>query len=540
MLIDLLSLPPDQEFAADVAIVGAGAAGIALALQLSRAGTDVCLIESGGPTLEAELQSLNSGENVGLPYYPLDVTRNRVLGGTTATWSGRCVPLDPIDFERRAWVPHSGWPVTEADLAGDYQLAAELCGVGEAKFNDLWLEAGLDDPGFDPALVQTRFWRMKAQRFGEAFRAELEASPRVRTLLRGTVVNIDVAGDARRVTGLRLATPSGVRHRVRARHYVLAAGGIENARLLLASTDVEKAGIGNGRDLVGRFFMEHPKCRTARVQTDNPVRLLEQLRTTYPRHMPPLCPSLVLSAEKQAELGVLNSSIALYYRSLAGVTDAATELNAAWKKGQWWPEGAGRNLMRLLPVLPTVPGNLFRRYVRRRALIAQPKALYLLVRGEQAPNPDSRVRLSQARDMLGQRRADLDWQLSPLDKRSAHAVTELVGAELARTGLGRITLDNWLLDGTDAWPTGADDGDHHDVLQGGHHHIGTTRMSADPSTGVVDANAKVWGKENLFVAGSSIFPTSGWANPTLTIVALSLRLGAHLARQLPVAEAAAA
>ncbi len=538
MLTDLLTLPPEQEFTADVAIVGAGAAGIALALRLARAGSDVCLIESGGPSLETDLQTLNQGENVGLPYYPLDVTRNRVLGGTTATWSGRCVPLDPIDFQRRSWVPHSGWPVTAGDLAGNYRDAAEFCGVGEARFNDLWLEAGLEDPGFDPALVQTRFWRMKAQRFGEAYRTELAASPQVNTLLHGTVVNIDVSGDARRVTGLRLATPSGARHRVRARHYVLAAGGIENPRLLLASTDVETAGIGNGRDLVGRFFMEHPKCRTARVTADDPVRLLERLRTTYPRHLPPLCPSLVLSAEKQAELGVLNSSIALYYRSLPGVTDAATELNAAWKKGQWWPEGAGRKLMRLLPVLPSIPTNLYRRYVRRRALIAQPTALYLLVRGEQAPNPDSRVRLSSARDMLGQRRADLDWRLSPIDKRSAHAVTELVGAELARTSLGRITMDGWLRDGSPDWPTGLDDGDHHNVLQGGHHHIGTTRMSADPSTGVVDANGKVWGKENLFMAGSSVFPTSGWANPTLTIVALSLRLGAHLAQQVRMAEAA--
>ncbi|MFV3129929.1 FAD-dependent oxidoreductase [Niveispirillum sp. KHB5.9] len=538
MLTDLLCLPPDQEFTADVAIIGAGAAGIALALRLAREGTDVCLIESGGAALEQDLQNLNSGENVGLPYYPLDVTRNRVLGGTTATWSGRCVPLDPIDFRRRDWVPHSGWPVTAADLAADYHDAAEFCGVGEARFNELWQEAGLEDPGFDPDLVQTRFWRMKAQRFGETFRAELENSPRVRSLLHGTVVNIDVAGDARRVTGLRLATPSGTRHRVRARHYVLAAGGIENARLLLASTDVETAGIGNGRDLVGRFFMEHPKCRTARVRTDDPVRLLERLRTTYPRNMPPLCPSLVLSERKQTELEVLNSSIALYYRSLPGVTDAATELNAAWKKGQYWPAGAGRNLLRLLPVLPSVPGNLFRRFVRRRALIAQPTALYLLVRGEQAPNPDSRVGLSEARDRLGQRRADLDWRLSPLDKLSARAVTELVGKELSRTGLGRIDMDDWLFDGSPNWPTGLDDGDHHDVLQGGHHHIGTTRMSADPSTGVVDANGKVWGKENLFVAGSSVFPTSGWANPTLTIVALSLRLGAHLEQRLLVAEAA--
>ncbi|MFV3077358.1 FAD-dependent oxidoreductase [Niveispirillum fermenti] len=532
MLIDLLNNPAPQEYTADVAIVGAGAAGIALALRLARAGTHVCLIESGGTALEAELQAFNEGDNTGLPYYSLDVTRNRVLGGTTATWSGRCVPLDPIDFRRRNWVPHSGWPITREDLAAGYREASVFCGVGDAVYTDLWREAGLEDPGFDPHHVQTRFWRLNAQRFGEAFRQELEASARVQVLLHGTVTGIRLAGDTRSVTGLALATPDGTGHRVTARHYVLAAGGIENARLMLASDDVETAGVGNGHDLVGRFFMEHPKCRTARVHSPDPIGLLERLRTTYPRGLPPLCPSLVLSEDTQANMGVLNSSIALYYRSWPGVTEAATELNAAWKRGQLWPEGAGRNLLRLLPVLPSLPANLARRYVRRRAPIARPKALYLLVRGEQAPNPESRVRLSPRRDPLGKRRADLDWRLSPLDKLSAKAVTEVVGRELARTGLGRVEIDEWLHDGGDGWPTVAGAGDHHDILQGGHHHIGTTRMSDSPGTGVVDADCKVWGKENLFVAGSSVFPTSGWANPTLTIVALSLRLGDHLQGRL--------
>lgn len=528
MILDLQAVPTAQKFIADIAIVGAGAAGIALALRLSQKGTSVCLIESGGSTMQPELQGLNQGENVGLPYYALDVTRNRVLGGTTATWSGRCVPLDPIDFQRRAWVPHSGWPIDHKDLADAYREASAFCGVGEPVYTDLWQEAGLEDPDFDPRRVQTRFWRLKAQRFGEAFRRQLEQEQRIRVLLNATVTDIELADDARSVTGLRIATLAGSYHHVCARQYVLAAGGIENARLLLVSNSVEKAGIGNGHDLVGRFFMEHPKCRTAEVYSDDAVGLLERFRTTYPMGLPPLCPSLVLSEQEQSDLGVLNSSIALYYRSSPGVTEAATELNAAWKRGEWWPAGAGRNLMRLLPVLPSVPENLVRRYIRRRALIAKPKALYLLVRGEQAPNPDSRVMLSPSLDPFGKRRVRVDWRMSEVDKLSARAVTEVVGGEFERLGLGRVNVDGWLHEHGTAWPVGDGVGDHHDVLQGGHHHIGTTRMADTPTKGVVDANCKVFGKENLFIAGSSVFPTSGWANPTLTIVALSMRLGDYL------------
>jgi choline dehydrogenase-like flavoprotein len=536
VLIDLQNIADGQGFEADICIVGAGVAGILMARRLAATGATVCLVESGGANLEAAAQDLNQGDNVGLPYYPLDVSRNRVLGGTSATWSGRCVPLDPIDFTRRDWVPHSGWPVTFDELADSYRDAAQECGVGPAEplggYRDLWAEAGLEDPGLDPTKVEVRFWRLKARRFGVHYRTQLAEDPRIQLLLHGTAVEIGVSADTNRVEKVVLAGVAGHRHQVRARHFVLAAGGIENARLMLASDRVERRGVGNGHDMVGRFFMEHPKCRTAIVETEDPYGLLERFRSFYPRNLPALCPSLVLSAAAQKRHGVLNSSIAVYYRSLPEVTRAASELNAGWKKGQWWPEGAGRNLLALLPVMGELPANLVRRHLRRRALIASPQAIYLLVRGEQAPNRDSRITLSDRFDGLGQRRARLDWRLSAIDKLSARVTTELVGQEFARLGLGRVKLDDWLLDGGADWPTSMADDDHHDMLQGGHHHIGTTRMSSTPGQGVVDRECKVWGKANLHIAGSSVFPTAGWANPTLSIAALALRLADRLALRL--------
>ncbi|WP_051329899.1 GMC oxidoreductase [Niveispirillum irakense] len=536
MLTDLHMIEDGQGFEADVCIIGAGVAGILMARRFAATGVSVCLVESGGATLEAAAQELNRGENVGLPYYALDVSRNRGLGGTSNTWSGRCVPLDPIDFERRKWVPHSGWPVKASDLGAFYRQAAVECGVGEADpesgYRDLWEEAGIDDPGLDPEQVEVRFWRLKAVRFGDQYKRDLIGNPNVQLLLHGTAVEISVSPDTNRVESILLAGIGGRRHRVRARHFVLAAGGIENARLMLASTRVERAGIGNAQDMVGRFFMEHPKCRTAEVRTDDPYRLLEQFRSFYPRDMAALCPSLVLSAKAQETHGVLNSSIAVYYRSLPSVTKAASDLNAGWKKGIWWPEGAGRNLLALLPVMGELPANLVRRYVRRRALIAKPEAIYLLVRGEQAPNPDSRVTLSDQIDGLGYRRARLDWRLSDIDKRSARVLTGLVGQEFQRLGLGRTVMDDWLLTPDGDWPTHLEGDDHHEILQGGHHHIGTTRMSTTPRQGVVDRDCRVWGKANLHIAGSSVFPTAGWANPTLTIAALALRLADHVGRMV--------
>lgn len=534
MLIDLHAVEDGQDFDADICIVGAGIAGIVTARRLAAAGARVILVESGGTSLEQDAQDLNRGENVGLPYYPLDVTRNRALGGTSHSWSGRCVPLDEIDFERRSWVPHSGWPLRAGDIAPFYRQAALECEVGEADpvagYRDLWEKAGIADPGLDPDLVQVRFWRLKAVRFGDTYRRALAESDHIQVLLHGTAVEIGLSHDSQRVQDILLAGPGGRRHRVRARHFVLAAGGIENARLMLASTKVERHGVGNSHDLVGRFFMEHPKCRTAQITTADPYGLLERFRSFYPRDMAVLCPSLVLSPQAQERHGVLNSSIALYYRTLPAVTAAAWELNEGWKKGIWWPKGAGRNLMRLTPVMNELPANLVRRFVHRRAPIARPQAIYLLVRGEQAPNADSRVTLSDQLDGLGYRRARLDWRMLEIDKRSARVTTELVAQEFARLGLGQASLDDWMRSADADWPTQTDGDDHHEVLQGGHHHIGTTRMGATPRQGVVDRDGKVWGKANLHIAGSSVFPTSGWANPTLTIVALSLRLADRLGR----------
>ena len=514
---------------ADLCIVGAGAAGIAIARTFVGTPTRVVLVESGGLEVDHLARSLNQGDNIGLPYYDLAQARERRFGGTTMTWSGRCIPLDPIDFRHRPWVPHSGWPFGAETLAPYYRRAQDVLGVGEYRYDDsLWHDIGIEPDRFDPATFAVRFWRIRARRFGEAFRRELGRAHNVLVYLNGTVTGLAASHDANSIRHATVRTLAGGTATIRARRFVLATGGIENARLLLASDEVEPAGIGNGHDLVGRFFMEHPKCRVGRIATPDPYGLLERWRKQFPPRMPKLWPALLPTEAVQERHGILNSSLAFYYRSAIGMNPGEAWARLAERRRR----GLGRTVVR---AASEIPANLVRRYVRRRSIVFAPEALYLLVRGEQAPNPDSRVRLSRSRDALGQRRADLDWQLSEIDKRTARVLTALAAGEFARLGLGQVTPDPWLADGSPAaWPLPAAQGgetDHHAHLQGGNHHIGTTRMAATPSRGVTDADGRVFGKTNLYVAGSSLFPTAGWANPTLTIVALALRLADHLKAQ---------
>jgi choline dehydrogenase-like flavoprotein len=541
VLVDARNLPAASRLEADLCVIGAGAAGLALAREFLGSSTRICLVESGGLEPDAFAQSLSAGANIGLPYHELTTTRDRQFGGTTTTWSGRCVPLDPIDFKPRPWVPHSGWPIGITDLAPYYARANAVCDLGEGRFDEsLWNDLGLERPGLDPALFLTRFWRIRVRRFGEAFRRDFAAAENVQVLLHATATALRAAPNAAAIDRLELLTPAGQTLTVTARRYVLAAGGIENARLLLASDDVERGGLGNAHGLVGRFFMEHPKCRVGRIETPEPYRFLETWRKQFPSGQPQLWPTVLASEAVQREHAILNSSLGIYYRSLPAVTDAALAIWEARRRRRM-PEQLGRSLLAFLPVLNELPANLIRRFVRRRAMIARPQHVYLLLRGEQAPNPDSRVVLSTARDALGQRRADLDWRLSEIDHRTAGVLTRLFAREMARLGLGRVTPDAWLDDPGHRWPLPQAHGDHHDFLEGGNHHIGTTRMADDPRRGVVDADCRVHGKANLYIAGSSVFPTAGWANPTLTIIALALRLADHLkAPAAPISDRVAA
>ena len=537
MLIDLrkdngAAVDAADGFRADVCIIGAGAAGLSLARRLVQRGHQVCLLESGGLDFEQETQDLYRGANVGMPYYDLDQSRLRFFGGTVAIWGGRCALLDPIDFERREWVPHSGWPIGRADLDPFYRQANDQLELGEFNYErDIWNALGVADPGFDPDKIDAELWRFDEtmERFAASRARDLIAAPNLRVLIHANAVKLQAGPDARTIEHVEIRPLGGAARQVRARHYILASGTIENARLLLASNDVETAGIGNRRDLVGRFFMEHPAGRIGKVETEQPFELWAAHQKRFMRDGPPLAPALRLGDAAQREHRALNSIVTFKLQRDPSRGVALGNRLYHNLKHSIAPSRGGRALDHAYRAIRARIHRSVRNNVERLRARAGLTALYLITRGEQAPNPDSRILLSSERDALGNRRADLAWQLSEIDKHTARVFAQVFDEELRRLGKGRVVPSAWLDEPGPQWPIDPTVGNHPFA---NYHQIGGARMSASPAQGVVDADCRVHGYANLFVAGGSVFPTGGWANPTLTIIALALRLADHLDARL--------
>ena len=529
MLIDLANEKP-ATLQADVAVVGAGAAGITLARALSARGLEVVLLESGGRDYEARTAALNKGENVGLDYYPLDHARLRFFGGTTAIWGGRCAEFDPIDFERRDWVPHSGWPFGYAEIATWYERAWQVFGLSAKRPTaDDMRRAGVAIPEFAEDELALPLWGFDAMfdRFSLDRSEDLVKSANCRIVLHATVREVVADHEGRTVSHLDVGGPDGGRIEVRANDYVLAAGGIENPRILLASKAVVPTGLGNTHDQVGRFFMEHPHARGGRIVEADSWRLFDAFakrRIGAQTLAPLIAPSSALQKRER----LLNTSLTIAPRRPASGKEALLMRAYLHQKEKREPTRLGRALwkatkqsvgwlqQRVDPLRPSLLEKLGRLEVA------------LVVRGEQAPNPDSRVMLSDERDATGMPRVRLDWRTSALDVASVRGLVEAIGRETARLGLGTVEPAEWLADPSGEWKTDNLISAH---PIGGYHHMGTTRMADDPAQGVTDGWGKVHGIENLHVAGSSLFPTSGWANPTLTIVALALRTADRLAQR---------
>jgi choline dehydrogenase-like flavoprotein len=540
MLVDLRDLPDGSVLRTDACVIGAGAAGVSLARNLRREGFSVCLLEAGGADFDKATQSLYDGPNIGMPYYPLVDARLRFFGGTTNIWGGRCAILDDIDFEPREWVPESGWPIGLAELMPYYRRAHDSLELGRFDYDaTVWGSLNLDAPAFDAKLLSTRFWRFDERKepFGLKRCDDLRSAPEVTIVLHANVVHVQAVRNGQAVHHVDVRTLTGKRGEVHAKVFVLACGGLENARLLLASSDVQRRGVGNDFDQVGRYFMEHPHGRLGRSDTRHAYAIWAQFRKRFIAQNTAIAPVLVPSARVQKERRILNTAITFKLQTdpERGVPiDTRVYLHLKHKLA---PNRTGRHLWQSF--------RAFRNWAQRNVLPAAESwrarlgitGLSLIVRAEQAPNPSSRVTLSQERDALGVPRLTMDWQLLPIDKHTVRVLAEILQGEFWRLGFGDLHASRWLEDSSPTWPVDETVSNH---PIGGYHHMGTTRMHHDPRRGVVDHNCRVHGYDNLFVAGSSVFSTAGWANPTLTILALSTRLADHLAMKLkrPLADLA--
>jgi choline dehydrogenase-like flavoprotein len=509
--IDARTIPDGTVLTPDLAIIGGGPAGIALALALKDSPWTIALLESGGMTFEKAEQALYKGARSGAPYVPLDECRLRFFGGSSNHWGGFCRPLDAIDFEERGWVPFSGWPFGLETLKPYFPRAQALVEAGPWMYDDTprhLVSADGKVMTLGRGGVYTSFFQFSKMKgdvhatyFGQRYQDDLKAAARVQTYLHANVTGLRLSHDAQRIeqldgASLDAAGAPGKRFTVKPRFTVLACGAMENARLLLASSDVAAAGVGNQNDLVGRFFADHP----------------------IPRDV--------------ATLVLFEGPVSPLYWNTNDVNATTTIADGSLVRAVFSPSQDFIRRQHLLGSLTTVENPVKLDEAATAAVVATAQALgvdasngraYTMGVGlEMAPDPDRRLTLTADRDALGMPRLTLNTTLPQGRFLLYEKVLRELGRQLLASGTGMLRLNYHDRDG---WMHGMTM--QHDVWWG-RHHLGTTRMSADPKKGVVDADSKVHGVANLFVAGSSVFPTYGSSNPTLNLVALTLRLADHL------------
>ena len=493
--LDARSVPAGSTIETDLAIIGGGPAGISLALALANTPIRVMLLESGGTKFDAATQNLYAGTETGVRYIPLDATRLRYLGGCSNHWGGWCRPLDPVDFEARDWFAHSGWPFARSEIEPYYARAQSLVEAGPFIYDApaRWANSLGQPLRLGAGGLYTTFFQFSKQRdnvlpthFGERYADDLKRVPNLDVYLHANVTGLRLASDASQLNHLDVGTLSGNAFAVKPKFAVVATGGIETPRLLLASNDVMSTGVGNTYDVVGRFFADHP------------------------------------IPGQTATLVVFDGRVAPYYQLIQTA-------NGANFRAAFAPTNAYRQSRRVADSLATVEGEV-QLDSTGRAAVTEAAALFGIDASrmrcftlgcgmEIAPDPDRRLTLTGEKDALGMPRLKLDMRISDDDFLQYRNTLKELGRQLllARSGMIHIlhtSRAEWL-----------------SVMDWGNHHMGTTRMHNDPRRGVVDANSRVHGVSNLFVAGSAVFPTYGASNPTLNLIALVLRLADHLKAQ---------
>ena len=551
MLVDGRRIADGTQIETDVCVVGTGPAGTALARELIGQPFRVCVLESGGPELEPDTQALAEGVQTGDPADPLTKSRRRQLGGTPHSWDSRaatrevglrCAPLDPVDFRAKPWLAdYPAWPVTRAELDPYYERAHQVYRLGPYKYDaaDWECEQARRLP-LDESVVRTNVWQYGRQSsFASELPAQVAAAGNVTVYDHSNVVEVETNESGTEATGVRVACLGGTTFSVKAKVVILATGGIENARLLLLSDRVQRGGLGKAHDLVGRYFMEHQSVDGGTLVPASPAVFDQMaLYDTRQTNGASATGKLYFTEEALERERLMNVSFAFlpkhrryrkareeYIESFNTLVRSAARLRV--------PADAGHHARNALRGIDYVGARMLRKLSGNRWFAhfdEGPDIVYgggwsaeadrhrkysvfeVILHAEQAPHRDNRVTLDAGRDALGARRVHLHWQWRAADIDSVRRAEHAFAREIARSGLGRYDV--------------AQDDAGRPVLVGPglHHYMGTMRMHDDPKQGVVDRDGRVHGVANLYVAGCSVFPTGGYINPTLTIVALSIRL----------------
>lgn len=524
MLLDMRSLPDGSTIQADLCIVGAGPAGLTIAKRLAGKGLRIAVLESGGEEPEPEIDALTEGEYQGIDVEPLSYTRVRALGGTSVIWHGQCRSLDAHDFEARSWVPNSGWPFGLGELEPHYAAAQEILRFEPANYDiEYWADAtGMPIlPLREDGGIFHRVTLIRPMNFWIGYASDLASADDVAVHLHGSILGVHAAPDGQDIERLSAGTLDGKRFVVRARTYVLACGGLENARLLLLSNDVYDTGLGNHNDQVGRCFMEHPRFAAGTLLLPGGGMPAKGIYAeAYVGDGFSVRGDLGIPAEVQEREQIGNVLGRLRPSLKREATEGEVAARYIWRELRQgrFPGDLADNLWTAMMDVGDVTSRVYDEIFNEAGDLINSFEFEIYV--EQRPNADSRVTLDDARDAFGQPLIRLRWDLTDFDRRTALRGIELFAQAIGASEIGRVRVE---VEAHDVFPP--DTG-------WGHHHMGTTRMSDDPKRGVTDRHGRVHGLSNLYVAGSSIFPTSGCATPTLTVLALAVRLSDHLEHSL--------
>jgi choline dehydrogenase-like flavoprotein len=516
----------------DVCIIGGGIAGLTLANALNGQPLQVAVFEAGGMAVTAEAQAFFEADVVGAPYTGHTSGRFRALGGSSLRWGAQLLPLHRSDFEKRAHIEHSGWPIGIDDIQPYYDRVQRLLRVNALPFDaSLAARIGFEPLPFDRDRFAWRYskWaRFRHRNVWDLFGAALRRSRNIHVFYNAPVLRLRHGAAPNTVTAALVASANTDAVAAHARCFVLCLGTLENARLLLASNDVAPQGIGNNHGNVGRYFHDHASFCAGRLTGVSDARIPGGFAPRFVRQVMHY-PRVELTRQAQDENTC--SAVFAHLQFEHGERSAFGAMRAVLRRMQareWFVPTAAEalNIVGDFPYFARLAASFA---LGGRVPLPPGATCFLAADVEQEPNPDSRVYLSEKRDALGQPRLEIDWKVTERQRHSAEVFTRGLASEWRRLGLDDV---EWRIDELASLKT------WQAVVHDTFHQAGTTRMADSAAHGVVDRDLRIHGVENVFVAGCSVFPTGGSANPTFTMMALTLRLAEHLQRLLTGARGA--